>query len=160
MTCAALAALALGLTGCSDDEPDPGSDDRTSVSWVETDVCSLVDGERVAELLGDGATAQETTDRPRRPECEWSVGGATERLVLRLWQPPVPDALADGAERTTEVGDRTGYVQSETRGSCSMHVEAEPAWLTVDLDVPQDRSGPQLCDQVAPLADEVLAEVR
>jgi hypothetical protein len=155
----ALVAAGVVLAGCGDDG-DPATDDRTSVSWLDTDVCSLVPEERVAELIGADATAVPGDSDPRRPECEWTVPETAERLVLRLWQPPVPDELARHADRTTPVGDRTGYVEAEGRRSCTMHVAAEPAWLSVDLSVPRERSTDHLCDQVAPTADEVLAEVR
>ena len=84
----------------------------------------------------------------------------TQRLVLRLWQPPIPAVLTDHARRTTQVGDHTGYVEREGKGFCNMHVAAEPAWLSVDLNVPFRKSRPHLCDVVDATAERVLAQVR
>ena len=151
-------ALLVALTGCGDDEPP--ADDRTSVSWLETDVCALVDADQVTALIGPDAEAERSIDNPRRPECEWTVPETTQRLVLRLWQPPVPKVLTDHAKRMTELGDHTGYVESEGDGFCNMHVAAEPAWLTVDLNVPLPKFRPHLCDAVGATAEHVLAEVR
>ncbi len=155
-----LAALvALVATGCGDDQQQ-ADDDRTSVSWLDTDVCALVDADQVTALIGPDAQAERSIDNPRRPECEWAVPETTQRLVLRLWQPPVPEALTDEAERTIVVGDHTGYVESEGEGFCNMHVAAEPAWLTIDLNVPFRKFRPHLCEAVNATADQVLAEVR
>ena len=151
-------ALAVTLGGCGDD--DPSTDNRTSVSWLDTDVCSLVDASQVTALIGPDAMAELSTANPRRPECEWSVPRTTQRLVLRLWQPPIPEVLTDHAKRTTEIGDHTGYVESEGDGFCNMHVAAEPAWLTVDLNVPRQEFRPHLCDAVDATAERLLDEVR
>ena len=151
----------LALPACGDGGDDSASaDDRTSVSWLDTDVCSLVDDADVATLIGPKATTKAGGSGPSRPECAWTVAGTERRLVLRLWQPPVPAALTDGTRRTTAVGPDTGYVEAEDKQSCLMHVEAEPAWLSVDLVVPRDGSRPRLCDAVTPMAEQVLAFVR
>jgi hypothetical protein len=158
VTCAAIVAL-LMLSGCGDDS-DGAPDNRTSVSWLDTDVCALVDTSDVEALIGHDATSKPEQANPRRPECVWVVPGTTRKLVLRLWQPPVPQSLSDTATRTTSVGGRTGYVETENKDSCMMHVEAEPAWLSVDLAVPHDGFRPRLCDAVVPTAEQVLAFVK
>ena len=151
--------VALVATGCGDD-PQEAEDDRTSVSWLDTDVCALVDAVQVTALIGPDAQSERSVDNPRRPECEWAVPETTQRLVLRLWQPPVPDVLADEAKRMIVFGDHTGYVESEGDGFCNMHVAAEPAWLTVDLNVPFRKFRPHLCEAVSATVDQVLAEVK
>ncbi len=156
---AAAAVVVLVATACGDDEPTT-DDDRTSVSWLDTDVCALVDADQVTALIGADAQAEPSTDNPRRPECEWTVADTTQRLVLRLWQPPIPQVLTDEAERMIVVGDHTGYVESEGKGFCNMHVAAEPAWLTVDLNVPFRKFRPHLCEAVNATVDHVLAEVQ
>ncbi len=155
----AAAVVMLVATACGDDEP-AADDDRTSVSWLDTDVCALVDADQVTALIGPDAQAETSTDNPGRPECEWTVANTTQRLVLRLWQPPIPQVLTDEAERMIAVGDYTGYVESEGNGFCNMHVAAEPAWLTVDLNVPFRKFRPHLCDAVGAIEEHVLAEVR
>lgn len=158
MTCAAIAALTL-LTGCGDDD-DTSADDRTSVSWLETDVCSVLDESAVSELIGAQAAPRPGQSYPQRPECTWAVPGTSRKLVFRLWQPPVPRTLSNDAERTTIIGDSTGYVAEEDKDSCVMHVRAEPAWLSIDLEVPHDGFRPRLCDSVLPTAQQILAVVK
>lgn len=156
----AAAVVVLAATGCGADPQEADDDDRTSVSWLDTNVCALVDADQVTALIGPDAQAEPSVDNPGRPECEWTVAETTQRLVLRLWQPPIPEVLTDEAERMIVVGDHTGYVESEGDGFCNMHVAAEPAWLTVDLNVPFRKFRPHLCEAVNATVDHVLAEVK
>jgi hypothetical protein len=154
---ATLVALAT-LAGCGDD-PSPTGETQETEAWQDTDPCTLLDAEQVADLIGPDAVADNATDDPERPQCTWSVGESPQELVLRLWQPPIPEALTDHATRTTEVGDRTGWVESEGEGFCNMHVEAEPAWLTVDLNVRFEKFQPKLCNAAVATAETVLDQV-
>jgi hypothetical protein len=167
-----VATLALGA--CGDDTGDDGSDpsggsegsggsgstEAAASDWQDLAPCSLVPADVVTSTLGTAAEGVADTSDPTRPTCVWEVDGGVELLRVMLWQPPLPDALTGAAAETVEVGDRTGYVQVQTKASCLVDVEAEPAWLQLDLLAPSGEESPQFCaDVAAPLAEQVLAQV-
>lgn len=160
-TAATMLVLAA-LAGCSD-EADGKETDADGVlqteAWQELDVCGLLDDTDVAALIGPGGTPEENTDPERgRPGCIWSVEGTNNSLSIRLWQPPIVEFLTD-AERELAVGDHTGYVEGEGRNACRLHVEAEPAWLSLRVSVPYEKFHPRFCDVAAPTASKVLTQV-
>lgn len=131
-----------------------GTDSGADVPWVGVDACGLLDDQQVAEALGRGDATAVSSSTGGRPACVWSAPGGARRLRLLLWSPPAPELLTRGVTRVP-VGDAAGYVRAPDDARCFMNVEADPAWLQLEL-VPAHPVR-DLCQAVAaPLAERAL----
>lgn len=172
---AALAgALATALVACGGDGDDRGDGDPTptdatgaaeptgtpEAAWRDVDPCTLLSEEQVAQALAVAEAAPATPgDDPRRPECTWSVEQYGAELRLMLWEPPAPEALAEG-NPSLLVRDRPAYVQGSNDSQCFLQVDDGDFWLALDLDADPSGASDDFCaDEAVPVAEQVLEAV-
>lgn len=150
-----------GESSAGEQSPQP----TPTAQWQQTDVCGLLSDQEARDYLrGQEATGrkQNKSDATggQRPGCGWQAG-SQYKLDLALWQPPAPGVQSENAERTLDVNGKKGYVTSQTEVSCTVDVEAEPAWLQVITFSPRPEDETSLterteCDRAGELAGTVL----
>ncbi|MBB3050018.1 hypothetical protein FHS23_001013 [Prauserella isguenensis] len=161
-------AAALSLTACGSESGSPeSSPDSGQVSasgeqaaWQQKDPCSLLSEQDLRPYLGDeaGSVSPKRTSKFDRPTCEWR-SGKYDGVRLALWQPPAPDIVTD-TDKTVEVGERTGYITSETSTNCLMDVKAEPAYLQIDVNAADVDGGREhYCEVAAETARAALTKL-
>lgn len=151
----------LLLAGCGGEAATgaPTDPQQDTAAWQQQDPCELLTPEEVKRYLGDEAASPKRTDDMDRPRCEWKGEGLGE-IKLSLWQPPAPEIVTDRKD-VIEVGDRKGYIVSETDRSCHLDVESEPAFLQFEVFATESEAHQQnFCQAVAEIAEKVLAELR
>lgn len=148
-----ITAILLPMTACGDSDDNTrtpsgattGSADQSD--WRAVDACGLLPEEDVVAYLGETDAPSSRTDEHGRPTCNWT-GSGTDRIRLTVWEPPAPDVIADPSKRTLDVGDKTGYVTTETGSSCLLEVDAGPAFLSMQVYASGTAPGDDVCQLV------------
>lgn len=159
------AVSVVGLAACGTGGGDsaagaPASASGEQAAWQQKDPCSLLSEQDLRPYLGDeaGSVSPKRTSKFDRPTCEWR-SGKYDGVRLALWQPPAPDIVTD-TDKTVEVGERTGYITSETSTNCLMDVKAEPAYLQIDVNAADVDGGREhYCEVAAETARAALTKL-
>ncbi|GAA1201181.1 DUF3558 family protein [Prauserella alba] len=166
MTTAIAATLSLAACGSESGGTDsapasaPLSAPDGQAAWQQQDPCSLLSEQELQPYLGDkaGSIPPERSSKLNRSTCEWKVS-KYDGVRLVLWQPPAPTVVTD-RDKTVEVGERTGYITSETSTSCLMDVKADPAYLQIDVNAADVDSGREhYCEVAAETAQAALTKL-
>ncbi|MCP2253620.1 Protein of unknown function (DUF3558) [Prauserella aidingensis] len=159
------AVSVVGLAACGTGGGDsaagaPASASGEQAAWQQEDPCSLLAEQDLRPYLGDeaGSVSPKRTSESDRPTCEWKSGDFGE-VTLGLWQPPAPDIVTD-TDKTVEVGERTGYITSETELSCAMDVKAAPAYVQLHVrSADVDGGREHYCEVAAETARAALTKL-
>lgn len=82
-------------------------------------------------------------------------------VSLSVWVPPSPEVQK--ANESLDVSGKTGYIVTDMEGSCTMDVEASPAWIQIDTNAPLPEGGadaePRECVRAGKLVTKAFAQL-
>lgn len=156
------------IAGCSASEQDTQGSDSTTTGSVSPspgytkqgqDMCALLTDKQVATYLGDHVPQPERSSKRDRPTCTWDAE-SIDQVEVALWVPPIRSIITEDAKRTIGIGDYTGYVETETKTSCTINIEGPDRFLNVDVSGSEKRSEDgKLCNSVSDMAHGVLNDL-
>lgn len=121
--------------------------------------CALLTKEQVSPYLGEDVSAPKPSTKSGGPSCDWQ-GDAQQEVELKLWNPPVPSKVTDGAKRTVSVGQYAGYVRYEAPFACMLDIAGPGRFLHLQVENSEKTADDgKLCDSVAEMAERAAHDL-